>query len=55
MCSSPLSVSTLLTGFLLYGIGALKFGQWLRFVPYPVIAGFLAASGSCSSPAAWKS
>jgi SulP family sulfate permease len=40
-----LSVSTLLTGVLLYGIGALKLGQGLRFVPYPVIAGFLAASG----------
>jgi SulP family sulfate permease len=39
-----LSVSTLLTGILLYGVGALKFGQWLRFIPYPVIGGFLAAS-----------
>ena len=44
-CSSRLSVSTLLTGILLYGIGALKLGQWLRFIPYPVIGGFLAASG----------
>jgi len=40
-----LSVSTLLTGVLLYGVGALKLGQWLRFIPYPVIGGFLAASG----------
>ena len=40
-----LSVSTLLTGVLLYGIGALKLGQWLRFIPYPVIGGFLAGSG----------
>ena len=40
-----LSVSTLLTGILLYGIGALRMGQWLRFIPYPVIGGFLAASG----------
>ena len=40
-----LSVSTLLTGVLLYGVGALKMGQWLRFIPYPVIGGFLAASG----------
>jgi sulfate permease, SulP family len=39
-----LSVSTLLTGILLYGVGALKLGQWLRFIPYPVIGGFLAAS-----------
>jgi SulP family sulfate permease len=40
-----LTVSTLLTGILLYGTGALKLGQWLRFIPYPVIGGFLAASG----------
>ena len=40
-----ISVSTFFTGMLLYGIGALKLGQWLRFVPYPVIGGFLAASG----------
>jgi len=40
-----LSVSTLLTGILLYGTGALRLGQWLRFIPYPVIGGFLAASG----------
>ena len=40
-----LSVSTFLTGVFLFGIGALKLGQWLRFIPYPVIGGFLAASG----------
>ena len=40
-----ISVSTFLTGALLFGVGALKLGQWLRFVPYPVIGGFLAASG----------
>ena len=40
-----LSVSTLLTGVLLYGVGALKLGQWLRFIPYPVVGGFLVASG----------
>ncbi|HUU67076.1 MAG TPA: SulP family inorganic anion transporter [Methyloceanibacter sp.] len=39
-----LSVSTFLTGVFLFGIGALKLGQWLRFIPYPVIGGFLAAS-----------
>ena len=40
-----LSVSTLFTGVLLFAVGALRLGQWLRFVPYPVVAGFLAASG----------
>ncbi|WP_324353797.1 SulP family inorganic anion transporter [Methyloceanibacter sp.] len=40
-----ITVSTFLTGALLFGIGGLKLGQWLRFVPFPVIGGFLAASG----------
>lgn len=40
-----ISMSALFTGFLLFGLGALRLGQWLRFIPYPVIAGFLAASG----------
>lgn len=40
-----LSVSAFLVGLFLFSIGALKFGQWLRFIPYPVIGGFLAASG----------
>jgi SulP family sulfate permease len=39
------SVATLVTGLTLYGLGALKLGQVVRFIPYPVIAGFLAASG----------
>lgn len=40
-----ISLSTLVTGLLLFGLGAFRFGVWLRFVPYPVIGGFLAASG----------
>lgn len=40
-----ITVSTALTGLLLFGLGALRLGVWLRFVPYPVIGGFLAASG----------
>ena len=39
------SLATLVTGMTLYALGALKLGQVVRFVPYPVIAGFLAASG----------
>ena len=35
-----ISMSTLFTGILLFGLGALRLGQWLRFVPYPVIGGF---------------
>lgn len=39
------SLATLVTGIVLYAIGVLKLGQVVRFVPYPVIGGFLAASG----------
>lgn len=39
------SLATLVTGALLYALGALKLTQSVRFVPYPVIGGFLAASG----------
>lgn len=39
------SLATLVTGLVLYFLGRLKLGAFVRFVPYPVIAGFLAASG----------
>jgi SulP family sulfate permease len=40
-----LIAGTLITGVTLYLFGILKAGRWIRFVPYPVIAGFMAASG----------
>lgn len=40
-----LVAGTLLTGIVLFLMGALRTGRWMRFVPYPVIGGFLAASG----------
>ncbi len=40
-----ISISTALTGLLLFGLGAMRLSVWLRFVPFPVIGGFLAASG----------
>lgn len=39
------SLATLVTGLVLYLLGWLRLGAYVRFVPYPVIAGFLAASG----------
>lgn len=39
------ALATLATGLALYVIGRLRLGQYVRFVPYPVIGGFLAASG----------
>jgi SulP family sulfate permease len=40
-----LTVSAVCVGVFLFSIGGLKLGEWLRFIPYPVIGGFLAASG----------
>ena len=40
-----LALSTLTTGFALYLFGRLRMGQWLRYVPYPVIGGFLVSIG----------
>ena len=39
------SAATILTGALLYSLGASRLGHYLRFVPYFVVAGFLAATG----------
>jgi sulfate permease, SulP family len=36
---------TLLTGAALYLLGFLRTAGWIRFVPFPVMGGFLAASG----------
>ena len=40
-----LSLSTAVTGVALYACGRLKMGRWIRYVPYPVIGGFLASTG----------
>jgi SulP family sulfate permease len=39
------TVVTLITGVMLYGLGACHWGHYLRFVPYFVVGGFLAATG----------
>ena len=39
------TAATLMSGALLYVIGALRWGSYFRFVPYFVVAGFLAATG----------
>jgi SulP family sulfate permease len=39
------TAATLITGALLYGVGAYRFGSYFRFVPYFVVGGFLAATG----------
>lgn len=41
-----LAVSGLVTGILFWFFGAFRFGRLIRFLPYSVIAGFLAGSGA---------
>ncbi len=44
--------STLTTGLFLFVLGWFRLGRWVRFIPYPVIGGFLAGAGwliACSS------
>jgi SulP family sulfate permease len=40
-----LAVSTFVTGLTLFALGSLQLGGLVRYVPYPVIGGFLAATG----------
>ena len=40
-----LALSTVLTGGALYMFGSLGMGRWIRYVPHPVISGFLASTG----------
>lgn len=39
------TAATLMSGALLYGLGALRWASYFRFVPYFVVGGFLAATG----------
>ena len=40
-----IAISSTFTGLILYGIGRLKLGYLVRFIPYPVLGGFLAGTG----------
>jgi SulP family sulfate permease len=42
---AALVAGTLATGVALFALGATRMGKWIRFIPYPVVAGFMAASG----------
>ncbi len=39
------TIATLLSGILLYLLGACRWGSYFRFVPFSVVGGFLAATG----------
>ncbi|MGE0768188.1 MAG: SulP family inorganic anion transporter [Hyphomicrobiaceae bacterium] len=41
-----ISIATLLTATVVWALGRFRLGQAVRFVPYPVVGGFLAASGA---------
>jgi SulP family sulfate permease len=42
---SGIVMVTLITGLFLYALGRLRLGNLIRYIPYPVIGGFLAGSG----------
>ena len=41
-----LAFSTFITGIFLAALGAARAGRWIRFVPYPVVGGLIAAAGA---------
>jgi SulP family sulfate permease len=40
-----LVIATAINGVVLFALGRVKAGRWLRFLPYPVMGGFIAAAG----------
>jgi SulP family sulfate permease len=40
-----ITLGTILTGLFLFILGRLRLGRWARFIPYPVMGGFLAGTG----------
>ncbi|EME70238.1 Sulfate permease [Paramagnetospirillum caucaseum] len=43
--ATALMLATALTGLLLFALGHFRLGGFIRFIPYPVIGGFLAGTG----------
>ena len=41
-----LAFSTFITGIFLATLGTVRAGRWIRFVPYPVVGGLIAAAGA---------
>lgn len=40
-----LALTSLLAGLFFYFVGRYRLGRWIRFIPYPVVGGFLAGTG----------
>lgn len=51
---AAIAIATLATGLLLLGLGLLRLGSVVRFVPFSVVAGFLAASGALLVAGAYR-
>lgn len=51
---AAIALSSLLTGAFLLTLGQLKFGELIRFLPYPVVGGFLAGLGCLLSQGSIK-
>lgn len=43
---ATLTINSLITGLIFLGLGRFKLGSFVRFIPYPVVGGFLAAIGA---------
>jgi SulP family sulfate permease len=46
--------SAVLCGLLLYVFGRLRWGRYVRYIPHPVVGGFLAGTGYLLLAGAWK-
>jgi sulfate permease, SulP family len=42
---AAIALSGFLSGVFLFLVGRFKLGKWIRFIPYPVVGGFLAGTG----------
>lgn len=42
---ATLALTTMLTGVVFLGLGVFRLGRFVRYIPYPVIGGFLAGTG----------
>ncbi len=42
---AALALSTMLTGAFFFGLGQFRLGRFVRYIPYPVVGGFLAGTG----------
>ena len=51
---ATIAISSIATGLVLFAIGKLKLGYFVRFIPYPVLGGFLAGTGWLITTGAFK-